>query len=115
MAFAATTNWETQSGGSDSNGGGFDPGNASMATDLAGSSANTASPVVSSASYNFAAGDVGHWLFIQSGTNWTPGWYKIASVASNQATLDAAAGHGVLWSSPFADGVSAAAGCATTA
>lgn len=76
------------------NGGGFNPTNANFLTDLTTDSntANTASPVASSASYNFVAGDVSAWLYIQSGTNWTPGWYKIASVASNKATLSAAVG-----------------------
>jgi len=76
------------------NGGGFNPANAGMLTDLTTdtNTANTAAPVVSSASYNFAAGDVNHWLYIKTGTNWTPGWYKIMSVASNKATLSAAVG-----------------------
>jgi len=79
------------------NGGGFNPANANMLTDLTTDSntANTNSPVCSSASYNFVAGDVGHWLYIKSGTNWTPGWYSIASVASNKATLSAAVGEAV--------------------
>jgi predicted transcriptional regulator len=34
----------------------------------------------STASYNFVAGDVGAWVYIASGTNWTPGWYKIARI-----------------------------------
>lgn len=121
MAFAATTTWEVAAVGSDgnagedTNGGGFDPGNASMATDLTtdANTGNTSSPVVSSASYNFAARDVGHWLFIKSGTNWLPGWYKIASVASNKATLSAAIGAGVLWSTGGAYSVSTAAGVAS--
>lgn len=99
MAFAATTVWEVNTGGSDTdNGGGFDPGNSSMINDLAcdTDTGNTASPVVSSASYNFVANDVGHWVYVQSGANWTPGWYKIASVASNKATLNAAIGAAVL-------------------
>jgi len=77
------------------NGGGFNPNNANMLTNLVCDSGtgNTASPVVSSASYNFVAGDVGHWVYIQSNTGgWTSGWYQIASVASNKATLKAAIG-----------------------
>ncbi len=100
MAIAAGVIWEVQTGGSDTAcSGGFNPANASMATDLTTDSntGNTASPVVSSASYNFAAGDVGHWVFIKSGTNWIPGWYKIASVASNKATLTATIGSAVLY------------------
>jgi len=76
------------------NGSGFNPANANMLTDLTtnANTANTASPVVSSASYNFVAGDVGNWLYIQSGTNWIVGWYQIASVGSNKATLTAGIG-----------------------
>ena len=89
-----------------------------MFTDGAATSATGSSPVFSSASYNFVAGDVGAWVFIASGTNWTPGWYKIASVASNQATLSAASGAGVLYksSSPVvSQAPTTTAGCATTA
>lgn len=76
------------------NGGGFNPANANFMTNLTTDSntANTASPVVSSASYNFVAADVGAWIYIQSGTDWTRGWYQIASVASNKATLTAGVG-----------------------
>ena len=76
------------------NGAGFNPSNSNMLTDLAcdTNTGNTASPVVSSASYNFVAGDVGNWVYVKSGTNWTPGWYKIASVASNKATLNGTIG-----------------------
>lgn len=109
---AATSNWEIETGGATTNGAAFDPGMAGMLTDLAATSGNTAAPVVSSASYNFVAGDVGHWVFIQSGTNWIPGWYKIASVASNQATLTATAGQGILYSSYV---LSTANGVATVA
>ena len=86
MALAATAIAEVESAGSDTNGGMFNPGNANFPTDLTtdANTANTASPVVSSASYNFVAGDVGAWVFVKSGSNWTPGWYKISSVASNR-------------------------------
>jgi hypothetical protein len=79
------------------NGGGFNRANANMLTDLAcdSNTGNTDDPIVSSASYNFAAGDVGHWVFIKSGTNWTPGWYKISATGSNKATLMAAIGEAV--------------------
>ncbi len=100
MAFAATTIWDVQTVGSDTmNGGGFDPGNAGFATDLTtdANTANTSAPVVSSATYNFDALDVGHWLFLKSGTNWIPGWYLIASVASNKATLTAIIGSANLY------------------
>jgi hypothetical protein len=117
MAFTATTIWEVEHGGSDTaNGGGFDPGNSNMATDLAATSGNTASPVVSSASYNFANRDIGAWVFIQAGTSWIPGWYQIASVASNKATLTAGIGTAPLWgSSTGACLMNSAAGVATVA
>ena len=99
MSFTASTYWELQTGGSDNNGAGFDTGVAGFPTDgtVNAGTGNTSAPVFSSASYNFVAGDVGHWIFIKSGTNSIPGWYKIASVASNKATLDAAVGHAVLF------------------
>lgn len=112
MALPATNIWEVEHGGADTSGGGFDPANANMLTDGAATVANTTAPVFTSASYNFVAGDAGAWLFIQSGTNWTPGWYKISSVGANAATLDATIGHATLYSQLQ---VNTAAGCATVA
>lgn len=105
MAFAATTIWEVAATGSDgnagadTNAGGFNAGSASFATDLTTTSntGNTTTPEVSSASYNFIARDVGHWLFIPAGTNSIPGWYKITSVSANKATVDASIGSAVLY------------------
>lgn len=122
MSFSAGTIWHGWSTGATTNGGSFDPTNANFLTDLTvdTNTGNTSSPVASSASYNFVAGDVGAWLFIQSGTNWTPGWYQIASVASNKATLSAAIGAAVLYGTSAAgrnyqrpNGLNTAAGCAT--
>jgi hypothetical protein len=124
MSFAATTWWQVDNvNGSDTlNGGGFDPRNANFATDLTATSGTGSSPVVSSASYNFVSNDVGHYVFIQSGTNWIPGWYKIASVSLNAATLTASVGNVWLWTVPNtsgdsmgATGVNTSAGVATTA
>ncbi len=96
MAIAGTTHWSLNASATANmvNGGGFNIANANFLTDLTTdtNTGNTASPVVSSASYNFVAGDVGHWVYIQSGTNWNVGWYQIASVAANKATLNAAVG-----------------------
>lgn len=117
MAFPALSHWEVNNNGADGttgNGGGFcgDTSVITMATDLAGvSGCNTASPVVSSASYNFVAGDVGGYLYVAAGTNWIPGWYPIVSVASNQATLNAAIGAVTLLNL----GLNTAVGCASTA
>lgn len=76
------------------NGAGFNPANANFPTDLTtdANTANTASPVVSSATYSFVAGDIGAAVYIKSGTNWTVGFYPIASVAGGKATLNAAIG-----------------------
>lgn len=113
MALAKTTIWQMNTAGSDTaNGGGFDPGQtAGMFTDGAATSATGNSPVFSSASYNFVAGDVGAWVYIASGSNWTAGWYEIASVASNNATLKAAVGEAQSASTRIPN---TAAGCATT-
>lgn len=122
MALASTTIIEVETAGSDTlNGGAFDPGQtAGMFTDGAATVATSAAPVFTSASYNFVAGDVNAWLFIASGTNWTPGWYKIASVAANAATLSAASGAAVITPTSNASSLavmtpSTAGGCATTA
>lgn len=98
MAFGAITIWEVQTGGDDTNnGGGFDCG-ATFPTDgtTDAGTGNTTAPVFSSASYNFVAGDVNAWLFIKAGTNSIPGFYQIASVASNKATLTATAGQALI-------------------
>src|SRR5688572_24727159 len=98
MAFTASTVWEVQALGLDTNGGGFDPGVAGFPTDgtTDSNTGNTSTPVFSSASYAFVADDVGHWVYIKSGTNSLPGWYKITSVAGGKATLNAAIGAAVL-------------------
>lgn len=116
MAFTAGAYWEVQSGGSDSSGGGFDTGVAGFLADWAIASANTSAPVVTSASYNFVAGDVGAWFFLKSGTSSIPGWYIIVSVASNAATLNATIGQGVLFNATGTNGTpSTVLGCGTAA
>lgn len=115
MALSSSSIGEIRSGGNDTNNGGvFDPSKVSAGgfTDGAATSATGNSPVFTSASYNFVAGDANAWLYIDSGTNWTPGWYQIASVAANAATLSAALGAGVLKGNT---GMTTVAGCATTA
>ncbi len=117
MAIASTTNWEFRSLATANmlNGGGFNTANANFIADFTTDSntANTNSPVLSSATYNFVAGDVGAWIYVKSGTNWTPGWYQIASVASNKATLSAAIGQAIQVSSQGIYGLNTVAGCAT--
>lgn len=112
MAKTGTTIWEVRTLGNDSAGGGFDPGQTTGAiTDAAATSANTASPVLTSASYTFAAGDVGAWVYVAAGTNWTQGWYQIASVNAGAATLSAAIGAAL----DTVHRPNVAAGCATIA
>lgn len=124
MAIAVTTDFWVRPGGADTNGGGFNHGNANFLTDLAcASGANTATPAVTSASYTFVAGDVDAWLFIKSGTQWIPGLYKITAVNAGAATLDAAVGKVVLYKTapvtgtaflrPVLDGRNTSVGCGT--
>ncbi len=111
MALPSTTIHEVQSGGSDTlNGGGFDPANGSMAADGAATVATSSSPVFTSASAVSEAGDVGHYLFVKSGTNWIPGWYPITGISGNGWVLGAAFGSAVTYN-PM--GVSTVTGCAT--
>lgn len=113
MAFTTTAVFECLSGGSDTtNGGIFDRGVAGFPTDGASTLANTGSPVFTSASYSFVAGDVGAFIYIKSGTNWIAGFYPIASVSAGAATLSAAIGAAVLDS---LSGLNTAAGCASVA
>lgn len=93
MALSNYTYFEVRTTGSDTtNSGGFDVNSSGFITNGSITSANTASPVISSASYAFVAGDVGSWVFIKSGTNSIPGWYRIVSVTSGAATLNGTIG-----------------------
>lgn len=97
-AIPAGAIWEFNAGATASNvnSGFFNYANASFITDFTATSATGNAPVISSATYNFVAGDVGHWLYIQTAggsANWVAGRFcVIASVASNQATLTATIG-----------------------
>lgn len=113
MALGQGTAWEIRTTGADTNGGGFNVGNANFATDGAATVANTGAPVFTSASYSFIARDVGALLFIKSGTSWVPGWYAIASVAAGAATLTATVGSAQLFGG--ASNLNMVAGCATVA
>lgn len=121
MALAAsTTIYQVQASATTGNVNGslFNRANANGFTDLTTDSntGNTASPVVSSASYNFVAGDVGARVFISAGTDWVVGWYTIASVAANKATLSAAIGAADLLDTAFYPhkySLNTSAGCAT--
>ena len=118
--------------GDDDNGGGFDAVSGTPGTDYtqgvgqatfewasAGGdftndlAATDASPsVLSSASRNFVAADVGNLIKITAGTNFVVGWYQVISVAANAATLDrnassggaASAGSGIMGGSLISPG-----------
>lgn len=112
MAIPSTTWFEVQSAGSDTlNSGCFDTATTGKATDLTAVTATSVTPVVSSASYVFTSADVNNWLFVPAGTNWLAGWFKISSVASGLAMLNASIGAAVL----LAGTPNTVAGCATVA
>lgn len=115
MALSASVIWEVEPSANDLNGATFDPSVTGFATDGAATSATGSSPVFSSASYTFVSGDIGAWVFIKSGTNWLPGWYKIASVSAGAATLSAASGAGITYSASLGRTATTVAGVASTA
>lgn len=99
MSLGAQSALEARSGGSTNNGGGFCYSGPTYDATLSATGANTASPVVSSTNYTFVAGDVGNYLYIKTGTNWTPGLYQIVSVSAGNATLNKACGTSSILSS----------------
>lgn len=113
MALSSNTHWEVRTGGSDTAcSGGFNPSNGNFtANNLSVTSGTTSAPVVTNAEYAYVAGDVGAWVFIQSGTNWLPGWYKISSVSAGLATIDATIGHCPQYANSVALGLNTVAGC----
>lgn len=76
------------------NGGGFNRARTPAISNATITSPSGASPVLATASYNFVAGDVGAWIYFPTQTNITAGFYQIASVAGNAATLSADIGQG---------------------
>lgn len=84
--------FEIQANGNDSNSGGFDP-NASLFTTLSTTNGTSASPTVTASNYTFVSTDIGDYLYIKSGTNWNPGWYRITAVNAGAATIDASIGN----------------------
>lgn len=101
MAIAAATVWELRTTGSDNSGGGFVAG--ASGTDFSQQDAaqangtdlvidGTTNTLVSSATHNFVAADVGNLIQITAGTGFTTGFFQIVSVAANKATLDRSAG-----------------------
>jgi hypothetical protein len=98
MALNAATQWMFRPAATANmvNGGGFNTANANFLSDCTvdAGTGNTATPVLSSASYNFVVADVGAWIFVKAGTNWTPGFYQITAIPGNSALINAAIGAG---------------------
>ena len=84
--------FEIQANGSNSNSGMFDP-SATLTTTLATSNGTSATPTVTASNYTFVSSDIGDYLYIKSGTNWNPGWYRITAVNAGAATVDASIGN----------------------
>lgn len=101
MAISAASVFEVRVTGSDNNGGGYVSGGGGTDYTLQDAAAfngtdlvidGTTNTKVTSATHNFVAADVGNFINVTAGTNFTVGRYQIVSVASNAATLDRAAG-----------------------
>jgi hypothetical protein len=103
VGLASTVVWEVRPGfGSDTNGGGFDPGVSSPGTDW--SQQNSAqisytdlvigatTTQLTSVGNPFGSVDVGNLVQITSGTGFTTGFYTIVSVSGVTATMDRSVG-----------------------
>lgn len=104
MAVNATAIWRVRPSGSNTNGGGYDPGIASPGTDYSQQNAaqvtfngttitasnGAAGATITLAGYTVATTDVANAVCITGGTNFTTGFYFITSVntGSNTWTLD---------------------------
>jgi hypothetical protein len=100
----ATLVFEVQTGGSDSNGGGFDPGVSSPGTDYSQQASAQvaytdlvigAAPnqnTLTSAANPFGSTSPGNCINITGGTGFTTGLYRILSVSGSTATMDSAVG-----------------------
>lgn len=60
-------------------------------TDLVADATHLANKTVRSASHTFVAGEIGKYIYVKSGLNWTVGVYRIASVNAGDAILHKAA------------------------
>ena len=102
MALSATCVFEVRTTGSDTNGGGFDPGVSSPGTDFSQQNAaqvaytdlvigSTNTQLTSSAN-PFSSTSPGNFINITGGSGFTTGWYEILSVSGSTATMDRAVG-----------------------
>lgn len=84
--------FEVRSDGSSTNSGGFDKDSGSMLSDLRTSTGTSSYPIVSTNSYSFVTSDIGHWLYVRTGTNWYAGWYQITGLSGTSAVVNAGVG-----------------------
>lgn len=110
MAASNYTTWEMRYNGSDLNTSCFDP-NSTLATTLSSANGTSTYPTVSASNYTFSASDVGYYLYIKSGTNWTPGWYQITAASGGSCVVNANSGQivGANLEAILANGVGTAA------
>lgn len=102
MALAATVQWDVRTGGSDTNGGGFDTGVASPGTDFSQQNSaqvaftdlviGSTNTQLTSAGNPFSSASVGNVINITGGTGFTTGRYEVMSVSVSTATMDRAVG-----------------------
>jgi hypothetical protein len=83
---------EVRTDGNLNNSAGFDKDSGSMLSDLTSSTGLSSSPIVSTNSYSFVASDIGQWLYVRTGTNWYPGWYRITGLSGTSAVVNAGIG-----------------------
>ena len=84
---------EVRVDGQRNNSAGFDRDSGSLLTNLVSSTGTSTSPIVSSVSYSFVNSDIGHWLYVRSGSNWYPGWYQITGLSGTSAVVNASIGN----------------------
>jgi hypothetical protein len=94
MAASLYSILEIQSLADPLNSGVFDT-NTTMATNLVCGNGLSIFPFVSSTGYTFQSADIGHWLYLRSGTNWLPGWYQITALIGSSAVVNANWGQSV--------------------
>lgn len=100
---------EVQSLANPLNSGVFDT-NTTMATNLTCGNGLSIFPFVASTGYTFQTADIGHWLYLRSGTSWRPGWYQITGLIGSSAVVNANWGQSVAINnqSTYWDGIGSA-------
>lgn len=103
MALATRTTWEVRSGGSSTNGGGFNPANVTAGTDYSQQTSpqitysdlvidGAVNTHITSAAHPFDSTTCGNIINITGGTGFTTGRFEIVSVSGVTATVDRSMG-----------------------